>query len=261
MLSIDKKLQCFVVEDEQDIRQWLCDRLREFPDVELLGEAANVDEAFRSISQLNPDALFLDVKLAGGDAFSLLQRLQKNDVRIPPLVMTTGIIDHAIPAINQFNDYIVRYLLKPFVDDWAIKLRDALDALQARKDRLNLPAQPAPAPPQVSDHIFIRQGQQLVRVDWHRLQWVEVAGGGAVWLVLNGGEQLRLDMTLARILDLLPADFVQISRDCAVNLRSVNRIDREDRGVMVMMADGREKFLGIGEAYYAALLGRLHIAK
>ncbi|MBK8564424.1 MAG: hypothetical protein IPN76_14080 [Saprospiraceae bacterium] len=84
------KLRCIVLEDEDDIRNWLVKKLQQFPELEFVGEAATIDEAFRLIASTKPDAAFMDVKLIGGDAFTLLSRFQANGLLIPYIVMATG---------------------------------------------------------------------------------------------------------------------------------------------------------------------------
>ncbi len=250
MSLTEKPLRCVVVEDEEPLRTWLCERLREFEEVEVIGEAASVSTAFRTILQLKPNALFLDIKLIGGDAFQLLQQLKDNNVPIPPIVMTTAFDEYAPHTINHWGDYVKRYLQKPFVENWETKLRECINALLAANE------QPAPAATQNAS-IFIKEGASHHRIFFDKLLWVEVAGGGAVYLVTEP-MQVKWDITLTRAMEHLPPQFVQISRDTAVNTDKIIRVDKSDRGVIVPY-QGREKFLGVGESFYRDLLDRLNI--
>jgi two-component system LytT family response regulator len=255
MNSTEKLLRCVVVEDEETNRTWLCERLGEFPEVEVVGEAASVSQAFRTIVQTRPNGLFLDIKLIGGDAFQLLQQLKDNQAPIPPIVMVTAFDEYAVQTINDWGGYVKKYLEKPFLENWKEKLRDCINALIAANELSDLrPPTAAVAP---ADHIFVKDGAQLIRVNFADILWIEVAGGGAVYLVTEE-QQAKWDITLSKLLTQLPPEFIRISRDVAVNQEKIHRVDREDRGVIVSYR-GKEKFLGIGDAYYRDLLNALRI--
>jgi two-component system LytT family response regulator len=255
MSSIEKPLRCVVVEDEEPLRTWLCERLREFEEVEVVGEAGSVSSAFRLIVQQKPNALFLDIKLIGGDAFQLLEQLKDNNVPIPPIIMTTAFDEYAPQTINHWGDYVKRYLQKPFVENWDVKLRNCINALLAANEKMVPP--PAPYSGDKNGHFFIKEGNSLHRINFDELLWIEVAGGGAVYLVTDR-LQMKWDITLTRIMEQLPPQFMQISRDTAVNTDKIIRIDKSDRGV-ILPYQGREKFLGVGESFYRDLLDRLNI--
>jgi two-component system LytT family response regulator len=246
----EKPLRCVVVEDEEALRTWLCERLSEFEEVEVTGEAASVNTAYRTILQLKPNALFLDIKLIGGDAFQLLQQLKDNNVPIPPIVMATAFDEYAPHIINKWRPYVYYYLQKPFVENWEAKLQNCVNALLAANE------QPAPAAPK-NTSVFVKEGASHHRIFFDKLLWVEVAGGGAVYLVTEH-IQVKWDFTLTRAMEQLPPQFMQISRDTAVNTDKIIRVDKSDRGVIVPY-QGREKFLGVGESYYKDLLDRLNI--
>ena len=253
MKSVEPLLRCVVVEDEAENREWLRERLQEMPLVEVAGEAASVNQAFLTIVQTKPNALFLDIRLIGGDAFQLLQKLKDHNVPIPPIVMVTAYDDYAVQTINEWGDYVKRYLEKPFLENWEDKLSDCVHALIAANE-LQLPKDPLPAS---LDFTFVKDGSQLIRINFADLLWIEVAGGGAVYLVTDE-MQTKRDITLTKLLRELPPHFQQISRDTAVNLRKIKRVDKEDRGAIVPY-QGREKFLGIGDTYYRELLAALNV--
>ncbi|MDV7394746.1 response regulator, partial [Arthrospira platensis SPKY1] len=100
---MDKPLRVVVVEDEEPLRTWLCDRLNEFKDVEVAAHTGSVSAAFKLILQTRPDGLFLDIKLIGGDAFQLLQQMKDNDVPIPPIIMVTAFDEYAPDVINKWG--------------------------------------------------------------------------------------------------------------------------------------------------------------
>lgn len=259
MNSEPELLRCAVIEDEDQMRRWLCDRLREFPEVEIIGEAASVDSAFHLLNRERPDALFLDVKLIGGSAFDLLNRLRANRVPIPAIVIITGDDEHAIPFINQWHGEVVRYLTKPFIEEWQNKIRDCIDALCAATSRFaaSLPQPPLTNP--ARSHLFVRNADQDIRIDFDAIRWLEVAGGGAVYVV-SDRQTIRLNQTLNQLLEHMPPYIMRISRDTAVNLNRIMRVDRSDRGVFID-CNGTEKFLGVGDAYYPALLHHLDLIK
>ena len=76
------------------------------PGVEIVGEAANIEEAAGMVESLTPDLLFLDIQMPGGSGFDLLTRLE----HVPAVIFTTAHDEHAVRA---FEVDALDYLLKP----------------------------------------------------------------------------------------------------------------------------------------------------
>lgn len=95
-----------VIDDEALARRELRRLLGDFGWLDIIGEAANVDEAVPRIEALSPDLLFLDIKMPGGSGFDLLARLE----RVPRVIFTTAYDQHAVQA---FEVNALDYLLKP----------------------------------------------------------------------------------------------------------------------------------------------------
>lgn len=76
--------------------------------VRVVGEARSVDTAVNLLARTRPDLVFVDVKIIGGDAFDVLQKVP--DQR-PELIFLTAYDQYAIPAIKS---NATDYLLKPF---------------------------------------------------------------------------------------------------------------------------------------------------
>jgi two-component system, LytTR family, response regulator len=263
--DFDPKIRVVVIEDENDIRQWLIARLQTFSEIEVVGEAISVDSAFKMIASKRPDALFLDIKIVGGDAFDLLRKLKAHDLPIPNIVMTTAFPEFAVEAINEnFSKYIKKYVVKPFVDDWERILRDAIDALLAVSGEPNLVQNLANSPQNAAktseiDFIFLKKEGDLVKVFFRDIAFFEAAGEGKIIVATEQGK-ITIDLTLTKFLENLPPYFRQVSRFHAVNMQKIMRLMREDQGVM-MALNGKEKFIGVGESFYGGLLKELPQAK
>lgn len=60
-----KRIRVLVVEDSHTIRRYLVDVLRRAPDFEVVGEAADGEEAIRLCEKLRPDVITMDIVLPG----------------------------------------------------------------------------------------------------------------------------------------------------------------------------------------------------
>ncbi len=100
-------IRALVVEDEPWSRRFLVKLLEEMPGVEVVGEASDGPEGLRLVQSLNPDALFVDIRLPGLDGVSLVKQLPAPR---PAVVFTTAHGEHAVEA---FQEGAVHYLLKP----------------------------------------------------------------------------------------------------------------------------------------------------
>src|SRR4029079_16074500 len=106
------------------------------PTVEIVGEAENLDEAKNAIERTQPQLVFLDIELGGGDGFDLLAALE----RPPIVVFVTAYAEHAVEA---FAVDAADYLLKPVESE---RLAESL----ARVERqLAGKSGPAPTSPSV----------------------------------------------------------------------------------------------------------------
>jgi len=99
-------LRVVLVDDEALARQRLRSLLLQESNVEIVGEAASVNQALEVIAANKPDALFLDIRMPGADGFALIDRLPDP----PKVVFVTAYPNHAVEA---FAVEAVDYLLKP----------------------------------------------------------------------------------------------------------------------------------------------------
>ena len=122
-------LQAIIVEDEETSREILKNYLAKYcPNVKLVGEAGNVEEALVLIRNNELDLVFLDVEMPYGNAFDLLEKVGN---RLFETVFITAYDQYAIDALNAHASY---YLLKPISID---KLIEAVDYVFKIKEKEN----------------------------------------------------------------------------------------------------------------------------
>lgn len=125
------KLNAILVEDEAVSRDILRNYLAKYcPNVNLLGEASNIDDAEKLIERHNLDLVFLDVEMPFGNAFDLLDRIENRSFET---VFVTAYDHYAIDALNSHASY---YLLKPISIDELIKAVNHVTEIKERENEL-----------------------------------------------------------------------------------------------------------------------------
>lgn len=121
------KLRTIIVDDEDLARKNLAIMLENnCPEIDIIGEASNIDDAEKIIKYSQPDVIFLDIRMpSGSEGFDLLERLENRNFLV---VFVTAFKDYAIKA---FQTNAVHYILKPIDEE---DLRIAVDKLIATKE-------------------------------------------------------------------------------------------------------------------------------
>lgn len=101
------ELRALVVDDEAPARTALRHRL-EAAGVSVAGEAASGRAALEAIGELDPDVVFLDVEMADGGGFDVVDGLGDDD---PPAVVFVTAYDRY--AVAAFEAHALDYVLKP----------------------------------------------------------------------------------------------------------------------------------------------------
>jgi len=105
---MDQKIKTIVVDDEKNGREVLIKLLeKKHPEIEVVGEASNVEEAYSLCQNLDPDLVFLDIQMPKSNGFNLLKKFDEIPFEV---VFVTSYDQYAITAI-KFN--ALDYLLKP----------------------------------------------------------------------------------------------------------------------------------------------------
>jgi two-component system, LytTR family, response regulator len=219
-------MKVFIVDDARLARQELRTLLKNWPDCEIAGEAADVAGAREAIDRLKPDVLLLDIHMPGATGFDLLDQLE----HLPIVIFTTAYDHHALQA---FERNALDYVVKPIA---AERLGVALD--RARQ-RLGAPAA-EPAFKGGDDTIFVRDGERCWFVRLAEVSGFEVMGNYArAWF---DGQHPLLSRSLGYLEERLdPALFFRASRSHLINLRWVTNIEPSvSDGYLVKLRDGRQ---------------------
>ncbi|KUK82413.1 MAG: Response regulator [Pelotomaculum thermopropionicum] len=109
VLTVPEKLKALIIDDEYPARQELRFALDSFDNVEIVGEAANAQEAMELIKALDYHVLFLDISMPGMSGLELGAAIQEMPKR-PFIIFVTAYDEFAVSA---FEVNAVDYILKP----------------------------------------------------------------------------------------------------------------------------------------------------
>jgi two-component system LytT family response regulator len=200
-------MKALIVDDEPLARLELRRLLAAFAWVQVVGEAANIDEARVQIETLAPDLTFLDVQMPGGTGFDLLAQLD-----LPPRIVFTTAYDHY--AVKAFEVSALDYLLKPIEPERLaaalVKIREATSRQATSGD---LPLQ----------QLFVRDGPRCWFLPVREVS-LFVAEGNYVRLYW-GKERPVLGRSLTAVEEKLGAkSFFRANRRQIVNLEFVQSV-------------------------------------
>jgi two-component system LytT family response regulator/two-component system response regulator LytT len=228
-------LRTVLVDDEQLARDELRYLLGQFEGVEVVGQAGNGVEALKTIEQLQPDVVFLDVQMPGLTGFEVARRIIDHGPSAH-IVFVTAYDQHAIEA---FEVNAVDYLLKPVE---ATRLETAVARARRRiSSERPVDRGSSPAPASINDQLekivqlvaerqsrrerlAIKVGERFLLVHADEIIYASLADDG-ITVVTNqyaGTSNYRtLDELQAR---LDPSVFWRVHRSHLVNINKIKEI-------------------------------------
>ena len=224
-------MNALIVDDERLARKELVSLLAEHPEIEIVGEAINADDAFEKINALKPDLLFLDIQMPGKSGFDLLEMLDS----VPKVIFTTAFDEYALKA---FEVNALDYVLKPIQPE---RLNDALKKLS--KNRLD--EEPVTIPIQkdklgLNDQVFVKDGDKCWFV---RLSDVRLFESDGNYIKVYFEQFKPMIHKSLNALDerLDDRTFFRASRKHIINLNWVENIETWFNGGLMVQLKGGEK--------------------
>lgn len=226
-------MRSILVDDDPNARKLMRSILEEFcPEVTLAGEAGSLEEGVKVIRREQPDLVFLDVEMPGGNGTDILDHFPTDEVSFQ-IVFVTGHSDYAIKA---FKINAIDYLLKPAAPS---QVQDAVskalkknnqekisEQLEALKNSLKVQNFAKIGLP-VSDGILFVKTEDIISLE---------ASGMYTKVVFRNEEELLVSKPLRHIADLLSTheSFYRPHRSYVINLNFIQQYVRKDGGYILL---------------------------
>jgi two-component system LytT family response regulator len=225
-------MKTLIIDDERLARQELKNMLSHFDEIEVVGEAANADEAFELIEQSNPDLIFLDIQMPGKDGFELLQELNS----VPKVVFVTAYDEYALKAFEvNAMDYLVKPVQPERLKETIRKLAEDFEKEGKFKgkgsSRSNLTG---------LDQVFVKDGDKCWFVKLSDIRMFE-SDGNYVKVYFHNYRPLIHKSLNALEEKLDNREFFRASRKFIINLKWVENIESWFNGGLMVSLKGGDK--------------------
>lgn len=222
-------MRALIVDDERLARKEMNSLLKEFPEIEVVGEAVNADDAFEKIGELKPELIFLDIQMPGKTGFELLEMLDK----APTVVFTTAYDQFAIKAF-EFNAF--DYLLKPIDTERLATVVQKVISEHKVEEPGSTPAEKLTS----DDQVFVKDGEKCWFVKLEKIRLFESDGNYIKVYFDNVRPMIHKSLNaLDEKLD--DKSFFRASRKHIINLGWVETIEPWFNGGLMVQLKGGDK--------------------
>jgi two-component system LytT family response regulator len=227
------KLKAIIVEDEETSRQILKNYLTKYcPNISVLGEAANVEEALVLTRNNDLDVVFLDVEMPYGNAFDLLDKVGSINFET---IFVTAYNQYAIDALNAHASY---YLMKPISIDELIKAVDYVTEIRTKEEALQDQVLVAKTNG-VNGKITIPQQDGFEVIETASIMYCK-ADDNYTEIYLNNNKKKLVSKTLKYIEEnLKDANFARVHKSYLVNVNEIVKYSK-GKGGSVLLSNGKE---------------------
>jgi two-component system, LytTR family, response regulator len=222
-------MKAVIIDDERLARVELRRLLTPFKEINIVGEAVNVEDALNKISELNPDLIFLDIQMPGKNGFELLEELDS----VPKVVFTTAYDEYALKAF-EYN--ALDYLLKPIEPK---RLEEAIKKIieTNKKDKVSEDMHSVLTE---NDQVFVKDGDRCWFVKLATVRLFESEGN---YVRLYFDENKPLILRTLNYLDerLDERSFFRANRKHILNLKWIDNIEPWLNGGLLVKLKGGMK--------------------
>ncbi|WBU88301.1 LytR/AlgR family response regulator transcription factor [Cellulophaga omnivescoria] len=212
-------IKAVIVEDSRLARNELKELIKNHGDIEIVGEAENVDAGYQLINEAQPDLLFLDINMPEKDGFELLEMLDN----VPITVFTTAFDEYAIKSF-EYNalDYILKPINAKRFAKAIEKVKVQLEGATAESKEENVSTE-AKEKLTESSQIFIKDGDKCWLVKIGDISLFEIVGNYT--RVYFKGEKPMLYKSLNQIEEKLPDhNFFRVNRQQIINVNYIANV-------------------------------------
>ncbi|WP_200975344.1 LytTR family DNA-binding domain-containing protein [Echinicola sp. 20G] len=231
-------MRALVIDDERLARKELINLLKDIEEVEVVGEAINVDDAKEKISSLNPDVIFLDIQMPEKTGFDLLAEMEA----VPNVIFTTAYDEFALKA---FEVNALDYLLKPIeperLSEAVVKLSSKLNSSSASSTKNEEKiTQDDDKKLSLEDQVFVKDGDRCWFVRLENVRLFESDGNYIKVYFDNNKPMIHKSLNaLDERLD--EKSFFRASRKHIINLSWVEGIEPWFNGGLVVTLKGGDR--------------------
>ncbi len=243
-----------IADDERLMRDQLRMRLTQaWPDLEVVGEAKNGEEAIALVDELKPDLTFLDIRMPGKTGMEAARDIGARS----QIVFVTAYDQYAVEA---FERGAIDYVLKP------PELERLTVTVERLKTRLDKPRAAAAVAESVTA-MLSQLAEKIAAPKPAYLQWIQASIGQDLRMIpvedilfFRSDEKYTCVQTdkfealirkpvrdLAEELD--PALFWQIHRATLVNVNAIEGVTRDIRGRHLVLIKGRPDKLEVSRSF------------
>lgn len=210
-----KTIRTLVIDDERQARAEMIRMLKAYPQIVVLGEAADAKQGQKMIELLQPDLIFLDIQMPGKTGFEMLESLG----HIPQVVFVTAYDTYALQA---FEVSALDYLMKPVRSE---RLDKAINMVTER------------CKGQLEPTFFIKDRNKL-----HLLKWsaVELITSEENYVRLYYGQEQVLMKNSLNNIEKNPdcTMFFRASRERMFNINNVASVENTGSRISVTLDSG-----------------------
>ncbi len=238
---MSKKLTALLVDDEPLALEGLRLRLEKIPEIEVIGEATNGEQAIQLCQSLSPDVLFLDLRLPGLNGIEVVQALQTDN--LPMVVFVSAYGEYALDA---FELNAVDYVLKPAnlgrLQKTVERILERVEPVDSSKEKFKLLQAlgessgldvseledwlesdlPLPSP-FIKELVIKNNNNEKVFLPISEIRWIDAAGD--YMCVHTHGETHVVRVTMKKLESQLdPKIFSRIHKSTLVNVNCIKSI-------------------------------------
>ena len=234
-------MRCIAIDDEPLALKLLTHYCSRVPSIQLLGTYTNPLEGLSYIRSMQPDLIFLDIRMPDISGFNIAQTLDREKL----IIFTTA---HKEYAVESFELDVVDYLLKPFSFDRFLK------AYNKAEERF-LSSQKKNDSEQVPDGktLSFKYNYQNMQLPRHSILYIEAFDNYIK--IVTPDKTFMPVMTMKKIQSLLPEDeFIRVHKSFIVSVNKIISFNSEQ------VITNRRK-IPIGRSYRKTFLNQMQSLK
>lgn len=245
---MNNKITALIIDDEKLARDIIKKYLEQNDEIKILGECTNGFEGIKSINELKPGLIFLDIQMPKINGFEMLELLDYQ----PEIIFTTAFDQYAIKA---FEVNATDYLLKPFskerFDDALKKSFTKINNSLNSKDNYKKLLTKINETQEFLDRIVVKTNQKIVIIPVEKINYLE-AQDDYVMIYAELGKFLKQQKMKFYEEHLNEKEFIRVHRSYIVNINVVKQIDLFEKESYKLTLKNGEK-IPVSKSGYAKI--------